>query len=81
MSYLEEDFADMLFVWPSVDGRITHLYELDPTHAPAEPSRIRLHKTGAVTTGSRSPVPFCVATDNAVTDVLLELDPTHFQAA
>lgn len=80
MSYREEDFSDMLFAWPSVDGRITYLYELDPTHVAAQPAPSRRNKADQVMTLSRSSVPFCVATDTAVTNMLLELDPTHFQA-
>lgn len=79
MSYHEEDFSDMLFAWPAVEGRIAYLYELDPTHVTAHPARIRCDRADPVTTVTRSPAPFCVATDPVVTKVLLELDPTHCQ--
>lgn len=80
MSYHEEDFADMLFVWPAVDGRITHLYELDPTHLSAEPTGIKASSAGHAVQVSRSPLPFCLLTDTVPTALLLELDPTHLHA-
>lgn len=80
MSYYEEDFADMLFAWPAVEGRIIHLYELDPTHVAAQPTSITTGKAGRAMQGSRSPLPFCVLTDIAAAPVLLELDPTHLHA-
>jgi hypothetical protein len=81
MSYCDEDFADMLFAWPAVEGRILHLYELDPTHVIAQPTSIRTSKAGSqAMQASRSPQPFCVLTDIATAPVLLELDPTHMHA-
>jgi len=80
MLHNEEDFADMLFAWPAVEGRITHLYELDPTHVAAQPTRIRTSKAGRAMRVSRSPLPYCVLIDTAVVPALLELDPTHLHA-
>lgn len=79
MPYHEQDFADMLFAWPAVEGRIIHLYELDPTHVAAEAG-------GSVSPGprashavqpSRATQPYCALGDSAPAAVLLELDPTH----
>lgn len=80
MSYHEEDFANMLFAWPAVEGRIIHLYELDPTHVAAQPTAP--HTSGASQTMQvfRSTLPSCVFTDIAASTVLLELDPTHVHA-
>lgn len=79
MSYHEEDFADMLFAWPAVEGRITHLYELDPTHAMVQSTDAissNAHRT-APAPGTASTPSICVHTDNMAPAVLLELDPTH----
>ncbi|HYD95867.1 MAG TPA: hypothetical protein VEC01_11120 [Noviherbaspirillum sp.] len=81
MSYYEEDFSDMLFAWPAVEGHFSYLYELDPTHATAHPAGIRREKASQATPASLSPLPFCVVSDIAVTAVLLELDPTHFHVS
>lgn len=79
MSYQEQDFAEMLFAWPAVEGRIMHLYELDPTHVAAQPlSNASRSATPSVI--SRSSLPSCVLTDATPARVLLELDPTHLHA-
>lgn len=82
MSYHEEDFADMLFAWPAVEGRITHLYELDPTHATAQSTDVISSNTDRTTTvlSAASTPSLCVLTDTIATAVLLELDPTHTHA-
>lgn len=79
MPYHEQDFADMLFAWPAVEGRIIHLYELDPTHVAAEAggSVSPGPRTARAVQPSRSPEPYCALVDIAPVPVLLELDPTH----
>ena len=79
MPYNEQDFADMLFAWPAVEGRIIHLYELDPTHRAAEPSGSMniSASTAPALQPSRSAAPFCTLGDFAPVAVMLELDPTH----
>lgn len=82
MSYHEEDFADMLFAWPAVDGRITYLYELDPTHVIAQTAEvisINAERTTTVLSAASTPS-LCVLTDTIAAAVLLELDPTHTHA-
>lgn len=81
MSYHEEDFADMLFAWPAVDGRIIHLYELDPTHVAAQPSGSKGARAGLPSQASRSALPFCLTGETVPAAILLELDPTHSPAA
>ena len=80
MSYREEEFADMLFAWPAVEGRITYLYELDPTRVAVQPTNIRTRKASQTMPVSHSPLPFYVLADTAIAPVLLELDPTHLPA-
>lgn len=80
MPYHEEDFTNMLFAWPAVEGRIIHLYELDPTHVAAQPSAPRTSGASQTMQASRSPLPLCLFTDIAAPAVLLELDPTHAHA-
>lgn len=82
MSYREEDFAEILFAWPAVEGRITHLYELDPTHvivqaADVVPALGTCSAKRIVSVHSSTSTPLCVLTDTAPAGVLLELDPTH----
>lgn len=79
MPYHEQDFADMLFAWPAVEGRIIHLYELDPTHVAAQPSSgtSAFARAMPMTMPSRTEGPYCALGDIAPAPVLLELDPTH----
>lgn len=79
MPYHEHDFADMLFAWPAVEGRIIHLYELDPTHVAAQPSACASPPTSAsrAAHASRAAEPYCAIGCITSAAVLLELDPTH----
>lgn len=77
MTYQEQDFAGMLFAWPSVEGRIVHLYELDPTHVAAAAENKVIVTERKASAQSRSELPFCLRAEHAPTPVLLELDPTH----
>ena len=69
----------MLFAWPAVEGRIIHLYELDPTHVAAQPSagRSTVARAASMAPPSRSEGLYCALGDIAPAPVLLELDPTH----
>lgn len=68
----------MLFAWPAVEGRIIHLYELDPTHAAAPQSHIRVTPRASLAPQpSRTALPYCTLDDIEPAAVLLELDPTH----
>lgn len=77
MSYREEDLANMPFGHLGVEGHITHLYELDPTHIAARPSILCVSNASQVTQVWHAPLPSFVLTDFAAAPVLLELDPTH----
>lgn len=82
MPYHEQDFADMLFAWPAVEGRIIHLYELDPTHVAAQPSgsaSVTARASHAVHP-SRASAFYCALGDIAPAAAMLELDPTHTHA-
>jgi hypothetical protein len=76
----EHELASLLAAWPVAEERITHLYELDPTHVAAHPvgqeRRVIRHRAFE----SRSAQPFCLLPDAAPVPVLLELDPTHISA-
>lgn len=80
MSYCEEDFADMLFAWPAVEGRLLHLYELDPTHVAVRPASAGTANARRAMPGSRSAPLLCALTEAAAAPALLELDPTHLHA-
>jgi hypothetical protein len=82
MPYYEQDFADMLFAWPAVEGRIIHLYELDPTHASAQPSAdvAMGPRANQAVQPSRTANLYCALNDSAPAAILLELDPTHTHA-
>ncbi len=68
----------MLFAWPAVEGRIIHLYELDPTHAASPQSNISVTPRASLAPQpSRASLPYCALGDLAPAAVLLELDPTH----
>lgn len=76
----EHELASMLAAWPAAEDRITHLFELDPTHVAANTAghvrsseRQSAHET-------RSPLPFCLLSDDMPPPALLELDPTHATA-
>jgi hypothetical protein len=76
----EHELASLLAAWPAAEDRITHLYELDPTHvpAPAGASVCRAERAGA--RESRSPLPFCLLSEDMPAAPLLELDPVHLYA-
>jgi hypothetical protein len=73
----EHELASMLAAWPAAEDRITHLYELDPTHVAARPAGQERIVVRHRAFESRSPQPFCLLADAMPVPVLLELDPTH----
>lgn len=73
----EHELASLLAAWPVAEERITHLYELDPTHVAASPAAQARSTIRHRAFESRSAHPFCLLSDAAPAAVLLELDPTH----
>ena len=77
MSHHEHDLTGTLLTWPAVEGRIFHLYELDPTHVAAQPSGNMGNTMRRTTQETGSTPEFCLLAEHAHPVVLLELDPTH----
>lgn len=75
---VEHELASMLAAWPVAEDHILHLFELDPTHVAAQPAGFEVHTERKCTQEYRSPLPFCVLSDEAPVMPLLELDPAHF---
>lgn len=73
----EDELANLLAAWPAAEDRIIHLYELDPTHVAAQPAGHERSAERQCAQESRSPLPFCLLSDEAPGAALLELDPTH----
>lgn len=76
----EHTLADLLAAWPAAEDRVTYLYELDPTHIAAHSAAHGRSTERQSAKESRSPLPFCLLSDEAAPAPLLELDPAHLYA-
>lgn len=76
----EQELADFLAAWPAAEDRVTQLYELDPTHVSANHAGHARSIERKSARESRSPLPFCLLSDDTPVPAMLELDPTHTYA-
>jgi hypothetical protein len=72
-----EELASTLAACPAAEDRIIHLYEIDPTHVAAQAAGYDRSAERQRAQESRSPLPFCLLSDEAPAAALLELDPAH----
>lgn len=76
--HAEQDLASLLAAWPVAEDHVIHLFELDPTHVPAQPAEHEARTERRRVLESRSSLPLCLLSDEAPAGPLLELDPVHF---
>lgn len=75
----EHELAGLLAAWPAAEDRVIYLYELDPTHVAAQAAANERRSERQSAQESRSPLPFCLLSDEMPPAPLLELDPAHLQ--
>lgn len=78
MPYREEDFASMPIGQFGVEGYLTYLNELDPTHVTKHSTRFNASNASQMSLAWRAPSSSSLLAYTEAAPVLLELDPTHF---